>query len=342
MSKGSNRRSFLGKALAGAAGVGAAVSLEERILVAALNEEDKREQAPANAASDSVGDFPHGKIGDLKMSRMLMGGNLIGGWAHARDLLYVSNLFKAYNTEEKVFETLALGEQQGIDTIQIDPSCQDVIEKYKKQTSSKMQTMICMRPDKDEKKMRDQVRDLVDKGATTLYTHGNFTDKCARDGDADTLGKALDLIHKEGLKAGIGGHSLKNIVLSEEQKLDADYYVKTLHTDRYWSAVPEASRKEFCWQQGPKPNHDDYHDNMFCLNPKETIEYMSTVKKPWVAFKVLAAGAIPTKFGFSYAFRNGADFIICGMFDFQVASNAELAIKIVTRNERRKGRAWMA
>ena len=63
-----------------------------------------------------------------------MGGNLIGGWSHARDLLYVSELFKAYNTEEKVFETLALGEQHGINTIQIDPACQDVVEKYKQKT----------------------------------------------------------------------------------------------------------------------------------------------------------------------------------------------------------------
>ena len=29
----------------------------------------------------------YGKIGDLELSRMFLGGNLIGGWAHARDLL---------------------------------------------------------------------------------------------------------------------------------------------------------------------------------------------------------------------------------------------------------------
>ena len=190
--------------------------------------------------------------------------------------------------------------------------------------------------------MRDQVRLLVDQGATTLYTHGHFTDVCARDDDAETLGKALDVIRQEGLKAGIGGHSLKNIVLSEEQNLDPDYYVKTLHTDRYWSATPAENRKEFCWQLGPQPTHDDYHDNMYCLNPKETIEYMGGVKKPWVAFKILAAGSIPAKMGFSYAFRNGADFIIVGMFDFQVADNVALAAQVVARNQQRKGRSWLA
>jgi hypothetical protein len=47
------------------------------------------------------------------------GGNLIGGWAHARDLIYASSLFKAYNTEKKVYETLMLAEQAGISTINI-------------------------------------------------------------------------------------------------------------------------------------------------------------------------------------------------------------------------------
>jgi hypothetical protein len=36
---------------------------------------------------------------------------------------------------------------------------------------------------------------------------------------------------------------------------------------------------------------------------------MKTVKKPWFAFKVLAAGAIEPKDGFRFAFENGTDFI---------------------------------
>ncbi|MCK7538532.1 MAG: hypothetical protein MZV63_50020 [Marinilabiliales bacterium] len=46
--------------------------------------------------------FRIGKIGNHEISRLIMGGNLIGGWAHSRDLLYVSSLFRAYNTERKI------------------------------------------------------------------------------------------------------------------------------------------------------------------------------------------------------------------------------------------------
>jgi len=46
-----------------------------------------------------------------------MGCNLIGGWAHARDLIYSDTLFKAYNNERKIIETLYLAEQAGINTV---------------------------------------------------------------------------------------------------------------------------------------------------------------------------------------------------------------------------------
>ena len=54
-------------------------------------------QVSASQLEDLKGELPRGRIGKFEISRLIMGGNLIGGWAHARDLLYVSSLFKAYN-----------------------------------------------------------------------------------------------------------------------------------------------------------------------------------------------------------------------------------------------------
>ena len=66
---------------------------------------------------DLKGKLPSGKLGDLTVSRMIMGCNLIGGWAHARDLIYSNTLFKAYNNERKIIETFRLAEQAGINTV---------------------------------------------------------------------------------------------------------------------------------------------------------------------------------------------------------------------------------
>ena len=70
-----------------------------------------------------------------------------------------------------------------------------------------------------------------------------------------------------------------------------------------------------------------YYDNISCLDTAETIEYMKGVDKPWMAFKVLAAGAIHPREGFKYAFDSGVDFIHVGMFDFQICEDVIIAKK---------------
>jgi hypothetical protein len=76
--------------------------------------------------------------------------------------------------------------------------------------------------------------------------------------------------------------------------LGPDYYVKTLHHDRYWSAHPRENRVEFSVDTQALPDHNQFYDNMFDLFPEKTIEFMETVKKPWIAFKVLAGGSDPS------------------------------------------------
>jgi NAD(P)H-dependent flavin oxidoreductase YrpB (nitropropane dioxygenase family) len=58
---------------------------------------------------------------------------------------------------------------------------------------------------------------------------------------------------------------------------------------------------------------------------------MQEVTKPWLAYKVLAAGAIHPREGFKFAFENGADFIVAGMFDFQVEQDANIAEEILAK-----------
>ena len=333
-----DRRGFLNKTALGAAGVGAAYGLEEKILLAAT--ENGSRQSAKTKPKIAPGSMPCGKIGKITVSRLLLGGNLIGGWAHARDLIYVSQLFKAYNTEEKVFETLRIAQECGINTIQVDPRAWDAVLKYRQQ-GGKMQIMACFGPQADKVKMGDEIKRLVDQGAELLYTHGQVADEHVMNGQLDVLGMAIDLVKAEGVPAGIGGHALETPTACEKAGLGADYYVKTFHMDRYWSATPEDHRQAWCWYKKSGIVHDEFHDNMWCLDPEKTADFMKTIDKPWVAFKVLAAGAIHPQMGFSYAFRNGADFVIAGMFDFQVEQDAQIAIQSVAKS-RNRARPWCA
>ena len=77
------------------------------------------------------------------------------------------------------------------------------------------------------------------------------------------------------------------------------------------------------------------------MDPKETVNYMSELRRPWLAYKVLAAGAIHPKAGFQYAFDSGADFVAVGMFDFQVAQDVTI-INEVLKSAANREREWFA
>ena len=79
----------------------------------------------------------------------------------------------------------------------------------------------------------------------------------------------------------------------------------------------------------------------FDLFPEKTVEYMRSVKRPWIAFKVLAGGAIPPPDGFKFAFENGADFLGVGMLDFQIVEDVNIALDVLA-NVKSRPRPWCA
>ena len=286
---------------------------------------------------DLTGKLPEGMIGNLKVSRMILGCNLIGGWSHARDLIYANTLFKAYNNDKKIIETFYLAEQAGINTNFMVTQYYPVFNKYKKVYNSKMNSFCqAMLPDND---FFSNINLAIDSGATTIYIQGGEGDRYISAGKYDDVFRAIDFIKKQGFMAGIGAHSLETIKVCEKEGIPVDYYVKTFHHDKYWSAHPEENRVEYSVIGEWLIDHNMYHDNMWDLFPLQTIEFMKEVKKPWIAFKVLAAGAIPPKDGFRFAFENGADFICVGMFDFQVIDDVNIASEILANLGKRE-RAW--
>jgi uncharacterized membrane protein YphA (DoxX/SURF4 family) len=286
---------------------------------------------------DLNGQLPQGKLGHLNVSRLIFGCNLIGGWSHSRDLIYVSSLFKAYNTDRKVFESLELAERAGINTFLAASSQIPLYNKYRELNNSKMHIICQAVP--DARDIKSDIDRAIDYGATTLYVQGAHAEKMIKDGHIDLLGKALDHIKSQGYLAGMGAHSLDVCTQCTEIGLEPDYYMKTFHHDNYWSAHPRKNRVEGSVFAGAQADHNQWHDNMFDLFPEKTIEFMSTCKKPWLAFKVLAGGAIRPEDGFKYAFENGADFICVGMFDFQIIQDVNIANKVLA-NLKRGPRPW--
>ena len=304
------------------------------------------------ALSDLKGELPMGKIGNHELSRLVMGGNLIAGGAHSRDLIYSGALFTAYNTEKKIFETLMLCEQAGINCINIGFPQIPTMVKYKKLTGSKIKVIAHVGVyvegypswsygDVRGTDIYEAVNVAVDNGMDILQLQGSLCDWLVRDEKLDLIDGILNRIRSHGIVAGMGAHSIDSLVICEENGIIPDFYMKTMHHDNYWSAHPRENRKPFEVDSEFSNDHNMYHDNCFDSFPDRTIEFVNRTKVPVMGFKVLAAGAIHPEDGFKWAFENGADFICVGMFDFQVVADVNICIDTLHHLQNRK-REWYA
>ncbi len=276
---------------------------------------------------DLKGTLPKGKIGDLELSRLIMGGNLIGGWAHSRDLIYVSKLVKAYHTDERVIMTLQMAEQCGINAIITNPSLGRIMNKYWHETGGKIKFISdCGHKDG----FLEGIRQSQLAGATAMYCQGGIADRLVLDGKFEEIAKGLELICSYGKPAGIGAHRIETIQACVEKGIKPDFWVKTLHEHNYWSAQVDQERKETM--------EPGFKENIFCFKVQETIDFMNKLEEPWIAFKVLAAGAIKPEHGFPHAFNNGADFICVGMYDFQIVDDTNIALDALSKVQR--NRPW--
>ncbi|MDR1491105.1 MAG: twin-arginine translocation signal domain-containing protein [Planctomycetaceae bacterium] len=312
MSQQFNRRDFV-KATALGASMASAVGMPSLANTAHANE-----QKPIAAKQQ----IPSGTIAGLTIGRMLLGGNLLTHYTHSRDLRYVYNLAAHYNTPEKIFETMRIAEAHGITAVVIHTAkgVVDGMREYKKQ-GGKIQWIICpTAPINDEMAEYTQMcQQCIDAGVDALYLWGVQSDQLVN--QPKLIKKAVSTMKSFDVPVGVAAHKLSVIEVCEQEKIKCDFYLKTFHHHKYPSA---------------KLNYD----SSWCEDPDKMIEAMSKVEKPWIAYKIMAAGAIPPRNALEYAFSNGADFTVFGMFDYEIDEDTRLLNEVLAldsvKNRKRK------
>lgn len=274
----------------------------------------------AGAITTPKNTLPMGRIGNVEFSRLMLGGNLVSGYAHSRDLRYVAHLMKHYNTEAKIIETLELAETHGINAINLTVWDKEAgtLEKHWK-NGGKIKLIAQALPGQltwgnDGKSDFDQFKRAIDMGATAVHLQGHGTEQLWEEKRLDAVARIVDFVKPQKCLVGVAAHSLDVLRDCVAAKIDVDFYQKTLHSHQYYSA-PRADETGFLGK----------FDNSWCNEPEEVVDFMHTVNKPWIAFKVMAAGAIPPDKAFPFAFNSGADFVLAGMFDWQIEEDVKLA-----------------
>jgi hypothetical protein len=287
--------------------------------------------APAAAGNaEAAQPLPAGKIGNLEFSCLMMGGNLIGGYSHSRELGYVATLMRRYNTPSKIRETLEIGESLGITAINsyVMQDNSQIFEHWKAGGKIKWISQAMM----DANRGFSQFQRAIDQGASAVHMNGDAVEALMAQGRFETVLESVQFIKSHKCIAGVSAHDLRVIMELEKAKSDADFYQKTFHSLDYYTA--------------PRPDETTptgRHDNYWCKDPQAVADFMATVKKPWIAFKILAAGAIQPRAAFPYAFNSGADFILVGMFDWQIQEDVTLARRVMTvalGPNTKRTRAW--
>jgi hypothetical protein len=304
--------------------------LASAALPAAIHSRSAAAEANPSVAGAEAKSVPKGRIGNLEFTRMMMGGNLIAGYAHSRDLPYVSTLMRRYNTPQKVRETIELGEQNGITAINtwVQDDNSQIFDHWK--NGGKIQWISQVRLDTNGG--YSQIDKAIDSGAVAIHLTGDTAGRLLDSGQFDKVGETVEYIRSRKRVAGVAAHDLRVIVECEKRKIDVDFYQKTLHLSEYFT--------------GPKlgdPDRVGKNDNCWCVDAQAVIDVFAKVTKPWIAFKVLAAGAIPPRAAFPFVFNGGADFILVGMFDWQVEENVKLArrvLNVVSAPGSKRTRPW--
>src|ERR1039458_7201166 len=156
------------------------------------------------AAKPAPEPFPTGKMGGQEISRLIMGGNLIGGYSHSRDLGYVSTLMRRYNTEVKIRETIELAEAHGIMAINTHVTQENSFIFNHWKCGGKMRWFAQIHA--DAAGGYSQIQRAVDEGATGIHMNGDGAESLLAQGHFERVCESVELIKSNKCLAGVGAH----------------------------------------------------------------------------------------------------------------------------------------
>jgi hypothetical protein len=235
-------------------------------------------------------DLPTVSLGEVVVSRLIVGGNPFSGNSHQSTEL--SREMRDYYTVERIKATLRECEAQGINTFlgRGDNHIQRMLIEYWNEGGT-IQWIAQTAPERGS--LPDNIRQIAGTGARCCYVHGGQCDRLVEAGELDPIREAIEVGRKLGLVMGIGGHRPVTHKTAVERELGAQFHCCSFYNlggDRGETYLPED------------------RDVMTDLARQLAV--------PVIGYKIMAAGRNDAEEAFSYAFSHlkPSDAVCVGVF----------------------------
>ncbi len=225
--------------------------------------------------------IPTVKIGDLDVSRLVIGGNPFSGFSHQGPERNEEML--DYYTAERIKETLFQCQSGSLNTciLRVDAHIWRLLREFRNE-GGKMNWFAQLgglHPTEEGNIDRSAAN-----GAAAHFIHGGIVERYYKEGNFDRIAQLLDHIHSKGIPAGVAAHAPEVHLEIHKRGLPADFYMVCFYN---------------CGSV-----HEGKGDKFDPADPAKAVEAIQAIDKPCIGYKIMAAGRRDARESFEYAFEN--------------------------------------
>lgn len=219
--------------------------------------------------------MPTVRLGKLEVSRFILGSNPFWGYSHKSSEL--DEEMRRHHTDDRIIQILDEAAECGLTAVASPPD-----ERWRKiwtgykSSGGRLKLWISQCHGRPEQMLKEIDRS-IEAGAAAIFIQGMRVEEQFGKGNIDVLRSWIEHIKKAGLPAGAAAHWPEIHPELERRSFPTDFYFQ-------------------CMYNVSKTN--DY-------SPTEREKATATIeqlKKPVIAYKILAAGRLAAAEGFEYAF----------------------------------------
>jgi hypothetical protein len=222
------------------------------------------------------------KLGNLEVSRFILGGNPQGAFSHWDGAM--DREMKHYFSSTNIKALYRQAEDLGVTTHigRADHHIMRLLLEYWDEGGT-IQWIAQTCPELGAPERGAQ--NGIDNGAKAVFIHGGQTDHLHHQGKLEEIQPVINMVRDAGLPCGMAGHKTATFEYAEEH-IDCDFYMCC-----YYSPISREHSPEHITQ-------DEYFDPEHRVKMTELIRKLS---RPVIHYKVMASGRNDPKEAFTFA-----------------------------------------